>query len=69
MNEALDRWKNRFLNEFMHGLWGPGDVWLPPPPPPLPTGKPAKLELTLSYQKAGLGVAFRPTLRFFHDVR
>ena len=69
MNEALDRWKNRFLNEFMHGLRGPGDVWLPPPPPPLPTGKPAKHELTLSYQKAGLGVASRPTLRFFHDVR
>jgi hypothetical protein len=65
MNEALDRWKNRFLGELMRGLWGPGDVGQPPRPPPLPTGKPAKLELTLTHQKAGIGVAFRPTLKFF----
>ena len=65
MNEALDRWKNQFLGTLMRGLWGPGDVGPPPPPPPLPTGKPAKLELTLTHQKAGKGVAFRPTLKFF----
>jgi hypothetical protein len=65
MNEALDRWKNRFLGELMRGLWGPGDVGQPHRPPPLPTGKPAKLELTLTHQKAGIGVAFRPTLKFF----
>jgi len=65
MNEALDRWKNRFLSELMKGLWGPGDVGPPPPPPPLPTGKPDRLELTLTQQRAGLGVAFRPTLKFF----
>jgi hypothetical protein len=65
MNEALDRWKNRFLSEYMHGLWGLGEVGPPPPPPPLPAGKPARLELTLTHQKAGLGIAFRPTLKFF----
>lgn len=68
INEALDRWKNRFLSELIHGLWGQGDVGPPPPPPPLPTGKPARLELALSKQSAGLGVAFRPILRFFDQT-
>ncbi len=67
INEALDNWKNRFLNELMQGLWGPGPVGPPPPLPPLPTGKPANLELSLSHRKAGLGVAFRPTLKFFDE--
>ncbi|MBI4583000.1 MAG: hypothetical protein HY717_03105 [Planctomycetes bacterium] len=67
INEALDRWKNRFLNELMQGLWGPGQDGQPPPPPPLPAGKPARLELSLSHRKAGLGVAFRPTLKFFDE--
>jgi hypothetical protein len=64
MNEALDRWKNRFLDELMRGLWGPG-IGPPPPPPPLPTGKPAKLELNLTHTRAGVGVAFRPSLKFW----
>ena len=65
MNEALDRWKNRFLGDLMRGLWGPGAVGRPSPPPPLPAGKPTRLDLTLTHQRAGLGVAFRPTLKFF----
>ncbi|MEW6033853.1 MAG: hypothetical protein AB1603_03240 [Chloroflexota bacterium] len=65
INEALDRWKNRLLGELMRGLWGPGEGGAPPPPPPLPTGKPARLELTLSHRRAGIGVALRPTLKFF----
>jgi len=68
INEALDRWKNRFLNELMRGLWGPVGEGPPPPPPPLPTGKPAKIELTLTHQMAGVGVSFRPTLRFFDET-
>lgn len=68
MNEALDRWKNRFLSELMRGLWGPGEGAGRPPEPPLPTGKPARLELTLTHQRAGLGVAFRPTLKFFDQT-
>ncbi len=67
INEALDRWKNRFLNELMQGLWGPGKGTGVQPPTPLPTGKPAKLELSLSHRKAGIGVAFRPTLKFFDE--
>jgi hypothetical protein len=65
MNEALDRWKNRFLGELMRGLWGPGIVGPPPPPPPLPAGRVARLDLTLTHQRAGVGVAFRPVLKFF----
>lgn len=65
MNEALDRWKNRFLAELMHGLWGTGEGAGRPQEPPLPAGKPARLEVTLSHQRAGVGVAFRPTLKFF----
>lgn len=68
MNEALDRWKNRFLNEFMRGLWGEGGDGPPPSPPPLPTGKPARLEIMLTHQKAGIGIAFRPTLKFFDET-
>jgi len=66
INEALDRWKNRFLNELMHGLWGEraGDNGRGTSTN-LPAGKPAKLELTLTHQRAGVGVAFRPTLKFF----
>ncbi len=70
MNEALDRWKNRFLGELMRGLWGLGVTGPPPPPPPLPTGRVARLELTLTHQRAGIGVAFRPMLKFFdHEGR
>ncbi|MDD5555616.1 MAG: Ig-like domain-containing protein [bacterium] len=66
INEALDRWKNRFINELMQGLWGRGDgTTKKPAPAPLPTGRPAKLELTLSNQRAGIGVSFRPTLKFY----
>ncbi len=64
MNEALDRWKNRFLGELMRGTWGPG-IGPTPPSTPLPAGKPATIELGLSHSRAGVGVAFRPTLKFF----
>jgi hypothetical protein len=64
MNEALDRWKNRFLNEMMRGVWGPGDVTAPPPPPPLPVGTPVRMELSLTHQRAGIGVSLRPALKF-----
>jgi hypothetical protein len=70
INEALDRWKNRFLAEFMRGLWG-GDDGLTKERAvrtPLPTGRPARLELTLTHGMAGLGVAFRPRVRFFDHL-
>jgi hypothetical protein len=65
MNEALDRWKNRLLTEVMKGLWGAGDGIRKPTRETLPSGVPAKIELTLSHGKAGIGVSFRPTLKFF----
>lgn len=67
MNEALDRWKNRFLNEYMRGLWGEGPG-LVEPPPPLPAGKPARLELALTHDLAGVGISFRPVLKFFDET-
>lgn len=67
INDALDRWKNRLLTDLMRGLWGPGDKGSQPQPR-LPTGTPAKLELTLTHPRAGLGIAFRPTLKFFDST-
>ncbi|MBZ5566593.1 MAG: Ig-like domain-containing protein [Acidobacteriia bacterium] len=65
MNEALDRWKNRLLTEVMKGLWGSGEGTSKPKREILPTGTPVRIELTLSHRKAGLGVSFRPSLKFF----
>jgi hypothetical protein len=66
MNEALDRWKNQFMSKYLQGLWGPqGTVNPPPPPPPLPTGTPRRIEVSLSHPRSGVGVSFRPTIKFF----
>ena len=65
INESLDRWKNKFLNELLHGLWGHGPGEDSPPRLLLSSGKAARIELALSHQKAGIGVAFRPILKFF----
>jgi hypothetical protein len=66
MNEALDRWKNKFLQNMIDSLWGPGkEGGPPPPPPPFPSGKPARLELSLSHNRAGVGVSIKPTLKFY----
>jgi hypothetical protein len=66
MNEALDRWKNKFLKDMIESLWGPGkDGGPPPPPPPLPSGKASRLELMLTHNKAGVGVSLRPILKFY----
>ncbi len=66
MNEALDRWKNQFLNEILKGMWGKGGKEGPEPTRSnLPSGIPAKIELILTHHKAGKGVAFRPNVKFF----
>ena len=65
MNEALDNWKNRFLGEMFRGMWGSGDSGGPKPREALPSGKPDRIELALTHQKAGLGISLRPRLKFF----
>jgi hypothetical protein len=66
LNDWLDQWKNQFLQEFMHGLYGQG-VGKPTreAEPPLPSGKPARIEVSLTYPRAGMGVYFRPMVKFF----
>lgn len=64
INEALDRWKNKFLQEQSIGLWGEG-VGGPGPNPPLPIGIPVRIDLALSHTKMGVGVAVRPIVKFF----
>jgi len=64
MNAALDNWKNQFLEGLFAGLAGGTGVGQPPPSPPLPTGIPARLDLELTHQRAGVGVSFRPILKF-----
>jgi len=66
MNEALDKWKNKFLQSMVDSLWGPGKDGGPKSPPsPWPSGKPTRLELTLSHNRAGVGVTIRPLLKFY----
>lgn len=67
MNEALDRWKNQFLNEVMRGIWGTGGDGGGGggTSTPLPRGVPVRIELVMSAHRAGVGVSFRPRLRFY----
>lgn len=65
MNQWLDIWKNQLLQEVMQGLYG-DDTGVPPRPAvTLPAGTPSKMELTCTCRKAGVGVTFRPSLRFY----
>jgi len=65
INEWLDKWKNKFMQEFMKGLYGGGIGIAERPSQVLPSGTPARIELSLSHIRAGLGVFFRPTLKFY----
>jgi hypothetical protein len=66
MNEALDRWKDKFLQTVMDSLVGPGrDGVVTPPINVLPSGRVSRLELLLSHSRAGVGVALRPSLKFY----
>ena len=64
INEALDRWKNQFLQEMLGGAYG--GKGHPPPPPPLPAGNPHRIDLVLPYSRIGRGVSISPTLRFYN---
>jgi len=65
MNDALDRWKNKLLKEMTHGLFGPGEGIGDTEKSILPKGVPSRIEISLSHKYAGLGVTFRPTIKFF----
>jgi len=64
MNEFLDHWKNEFLKDLMQGLYGAGEGRGQGRGEPLPSGKPTSMQLSISHSKAGIGVSFRPTLKF-----
>ena len=67
LNEWLDSWKNEFLQDFMQQTRGINIV-SPPHPPPLPSGTPASIQVNLTHQRAGIGVYFRPSIRFFDST-
>jgi len=65
LNDLLDQWKNQFHQDFMQGLYGQGEGSASREGTPLPSGTPARIEVTLTYPRAGKGVYFRPMLKFF----
>ena len=65
MNQWLDNWKNQFLQEYMQSLFGEAEGVPPRPAAYLPSGTPTRMELTCTCQRAGVGVTFRPSLRFY----
>jgi len=68
MNAALDRWKNDLLDRVLTDAEGPGrdgGGGGAVPPPPLPSGQVSRVDVSLTFYRAGVGVALRPTLRAF----
>lgn len=63
INRALDEWKNKFLVQQIGALGM--DTGEPPVDPSLPTGVPARIQIDLRHARSGIGVAFRPSIRFF----
>lgn len=63
MNQALDAWKNQFLDEI-----GLGEHVQPPPPPPptpLPRRPPGRLRITARHSYAGREITFKPKIEFY----
>lgn len=66
MNEALDRWKNRFLRDTLsYIIGGTGEGQSRRPSIHLPVGKVERILLELTHAYAGLDVPFRPSIKFF----
>lgn len=69
MNAALDRWKNELLDKVLTDAEGPGrdgGGGGPEPPLPLPAGEAARIDVSLTFYRAGVGVVLRPALRAFN---
>lgn len=69
INEALDRWKNQFLETLLGGKSGKGGAAVPPTPARLPSGKVASIVIGLSHTKAGVGVSLKPSIEFYDAGR
>ena len=72
LNEMLDRWKNEYLeNEFGLGGQGGPEPGPKPRPTPLPQGTPARIDISLTYERSGQGVSLKPKYEFYdeHDQR
>jgi len=64
INEALDQWKNQFLDSLFGGQ-GKSPGTDSPKPTHLASGKPARIHINLSHSQAGIGVSLKPTVEFF----
>lgn len=66
LNEALNHWKNAFLEEVFGGVGdtAEGDGGKPRPRKPLPRGEVASVALNFTHTLAGQGVSFRPSVEF-----
>ena len=64
LNDVLDKWKNQFISSYIETPLGKKGN-RPPLPPPLPSGIPARIEIKLNYSQAGIGVSFRPLIKFY----
>lgn len=68
INAALDSWKNELLDKVLGDGDGRGEGEGEGPKPrrePLPMGEPARIELSLPFYRAGVGVAMQPKLNAF----
>ena len=67
LNQALNDWKNAFLEQEFGGTGGTakGSGGGTPERKPLPRAPIASVVLEISHQLAGQGVAFQPTVKFF----
>ena len=66
INEALDKWKNRFLTENIGGTWGPGGPKRPRTPRvSWPIGHARRIDLALSHTRMGRGVDVTAQLKFY----
>jgi hypothetical protein len=66
MNAFMNRWKNKLLKKMMIGIGGSGgQQGTGGSSQPLPAGKCRHIEINMPYARAGIGVVFRPLLRFY----
>ncbi|MBC8217894.1 MAG: hypothetical protein H8E73_05460 [Planctomycetes bacterium] len=67
INEALDRWKNQFIKNFVQGAFGSAGGG-GSSSRMLPSGKASQIEVSCTCSRLGVGVAIRPQIRFFDSA-